>query len=220
MKLTHLLRGLLASVFLAATLPHAALAALVTEVPDAGQTLGAAQDATVVPLTGINGTLSAEPSAGPDFVDMYRIFIPGGGGRIFANTGPGTDPALVADPVLFLFDALGMGVAMDDETGGFGQASLTTGILNGGFYYLAIAFAGLEPLDAGGNPIFDAFGGGGLLSVLGLDSWFGTPFAIDPSVEGRYSITTSVVPLPGTLLLVVLGLAALRAARKSDSRRA
>lgn len=219
MKVNHLLRGLLAT-FLAAAVHCSASAAVVTESADAGQTLAGALDATAGSLSSINGALSAEPSSGPDLVDMFRIFIPGGGGRVFANTGPGTDPALVADPVLFLFDALGVGVAMDDETGGFGQASLTTGILNGGFYYLAIAFAGLEPLDAGGNQIFDTFGGGGLLSALGLASWFGTPFAIDPSVEGRYSITTSVVPLPGTLLLVVLGLAALRAAQKSNSRRA
>lgn len=217
MKLTHLLRGLLASAFLAAALPHAASAALVTEAGDAGETLAGAQAAgSIPPLTGIRGSLSAEPANGPDYVDMYRIFIPGG--KFFASTGAGTDPGLIADPVLFLFDASGAGVAMDDESGGFGQASLSTSHLNTGFYYLAIAFAGLEPWHAGGS-IFDVFGGGAVLSLAALDSWFGSPFAIDPAVEGRYEIATSLVPLPGTLLLAVLGLVALRAAPRCGGRR-
>jgi hypothetical protein len=217
MKLTHLLRGLLASAFLAAALPHAATAALVTEAGDAGQTLAGAQVAGAIPpLTDISGSLSAEPGNGPDYVDMYRIYIPGG--RFFASTGAG-DPGLIADPVLFLFDASGAGVAMDDESGGNAQASLSTGILNTGFYYLAIAFAGLEPLDSGSSSIFDVVGSGAVLSLAALDSWFGTPIAIDPAIEGRYAITTAVVPLPGTLLLVILGLAALRAAPRSGGRR-
>lgn len=216
----HRLRKLFAALALGASLIGSATAALFTEIPDAGQTIGTANNAAVVsPLFGIRGTLSNEPSAGPDLVDMFRVSIPTGA-RFFANTGPGTDPALIADPVLFLFNALGVGVAMDDESGGFGQASLSTGVLTGGIYFLAIAFAGLEPLDSLGNPIFDTFGSGGLLSALALASWFGSPFSLDPSIEGRYAIATYYVPLPGTLLLVLVGLAALRTTRKSRSRRA
>lgn len=215
----HRLRKLLAALAIGASLIGSAQAALFTEIPDAGQTIGAANNATVVsPPTSIRGRLSNEPSP-LDWVDMYRLSIPTGA-RFYANTGPGTDPALIADPVLFLFDGLGMGIAMDDESGGFGQASLSTGVLGGGIYFLAIAFAGLEPLDTNGDPMFDVFGAGGLLSSLSLGSWFGVPFAGDPSTEGRYLIASHYVPLPGTLALVVLGFVALRATHKSRSRHA
>ena len=218
MNAIHHLRSLLAATVLGAAFIGTAAASVFTEVPDAGQTIGAANDASAVsPLFGITGTLSNEPSAGPDLVDMFRVSIPIGA-SFFANTGPGNAPSLIADPVLFLFDAFGFGVAMDDETGGFGQASLSTGSLSGGIYYLAIAFAGLDPLDNLGNPIFDTFGNGALLSALALDSWFGSPLSQDPSIEGRYSITTYYVPLPGTLLLAVIALAALRTTRKSRVR--
>jgi hypothetical protein len=109
--------------------------------------------------------------------------------------------------VLYLFDAMGVGIAMDDESGGAGQAFLQTADLLPGTYFLAIAFAGVEPLDGNGGSIFDAFGSLAVLSTDPLASWLEAPFALDPSTVGAYSIEFSV-PIPGTLALALAGLLA------------
>jgi hypothetical protein len=159
--------------------------------------------------------LSAEPAT-LDYVDMYRLGLETI--RFSASTGPGTDPALIADPVLYLFDAAGMGVAMDDEGGGFGQALLRlAGSMLSGDYYLAIAYAGVEAIDALGNSIFDAFGTGAVNAGAGaLSSWIGGPFSPDPALVGDYEVAVRV-PEPGTLALVALGLLPL--ARRRSLRR-
>jgi hypothetical protein len=187
--------------------PAVAAPVLVNEVGDAGDSLATAQDARFGLATlSISGSLSNEPAT-LDWVDMYRIDVPRG--VLIASTGPGGDPQLIADPVLYLFDAAGIGIAMDDESGGFGQSLLSlVGSLAVGEYHVAIAFAGVEPVDANGNSIFDAFGAGGVLSTDALAGWGGLPFAIDPGVEGRYGIAVEV-PVPGTLVLSAMGLFAL-----------
>jgi hypothetical protein len=171
---------------------------------DAGDSLATAQDARngYVNLM-IEGTLSNEPDS-LDLVDMYRIDLL----RCIlgASTGLGFDTALIADPVLYLFDGSGMGVAMDDESGGNGQAFFKlVNQLQAGDYYLAIAFAGVEPVDANGNPIFDTFGTGAVMSMSALAGWIGSPLAINPGIIGDYQIAVDV-PSPGTLALVAGGL--------------
>ena len=101
---------------------------------------------------------------------------------------------------------------MDDESGGNGQALLSL-VLDPGTYFLAIAFAGVEPLDVDGNSIFDAFISLALLSTKPLGSWLEDPFATDPSTVGAYSLRLAV-PLPGSLALAFAGLLAVGAARK------
>jgi hypothetical protein len=186
--------------------PAAAVPLFVNET-DAGDQLATAQDATIVGSYEIviNGALSNEPAT-LDWVDLYRISVNGSQTSAFTTGGAG----LLDDPVLFLFDSLGRGVAMDDESGGFGQAFL--GVLHSlavGDYYLGIAFAGMEALDGSGASIFDTFGSGAVLTATSLASWGGFPFAIDPGVPGSYLLTASSIPEPGTLALALLGLVAI-----------
>lgn len=201
-------RYFLAAVLLAMCLFRPAHAAAVyTEVGDAGDAIATAQAAGSAGngLT-INGSLSLEPALGPDYVDIFSFFY-GGGFPLQISTGSSFDPSKIADPVLYLFDSSGVGIAMDDESGGFGQATLLTS-LAAGTYYLAIAFAGVEPLDGLGNSIFDVFGSLAVLSTEPLASWLEAPFANDPSTVGAYSISIAAIPLPGTLLLLFGALAA------------
>jgi hypothetical protein len=171
---------------------------------DAGDSLATAQDARngYVSLL-ITGSLSNEPNS-LDLVDMYRIDLL----RCIlgASTGLGFDTSLIADPVLFLFDGAGMGVAMDDESGVNSQAFFNlVNQLPVGDYYLAIAYAGVEPMDAMGNAIFDSFDTGKVWSTSALAGWMGSPLSLNPSLVGAYQIAVDV-PTPGTLALAAGGL--------------
>jgi len=212
MKPLHRLRALLAVTLFGASLACSASPLVWTESGDSGETLATANDASgISPILGITGALSNEPNAGPDRVDLFRIDI--------NNTSAFSaltidDFSVIADPVLFLFDAAGIGVAMDDESGGNGKARLTMpSNLAPGTYFLAIAFAGMEPLDGNGDPIFDTFGDFSVLSASPLDSWGGSPFVIDPSVIGAYQIDITL-PETGTLLLASLAIALAARARR------
>lgn len=205
-----------AGLFAASLVGRADAAIVFNEVGgDAGNTIATAMDtgATLTQTSGplqINGALSLEQAAGPDYVDIYKFFfVPTASVDIF--TGIAFDPSLIADPVLYLFDSAGKGVAMDDESGGSGQAFMSL-YLASGAYYVAIAFAGVEPLDAFSNPIFDTFGNQLVLSSDPLDSWLEEPLAVDPATQGAYRITAQV-PVPGTLALALAGLFALRSTR-------
>lgn len=200
-----------------------ASAAIWAEVGDAGDLLPTSNlifpDNPVTNVSAITGSLSANPADGPDYVDLFRFYI-GDGTAFSAGTGDGGDPNLIADPVLYLFDALGKAVFMDDEGGGFGQAqlgALPTGY-GSGFYYLVIAYAGTTPLDGLGGDMFDAFGSLAVLSTDSLAGWTGGPFSPNFDLEGHYLISlTGVtnVPEPGTLLLLLsAGIIALRVQRR------
>ena len=198
-----LFRSTVAAVLLSVTLIGPASAVnIFVEGVDAGDTIDTAADTTGLgPVDGIQGALSLEEANGPDFVDMFKIVVGQPGTRQF-GTGSSFSSALIADPVLYLFDEFGFGVAMDDESGGEGQARLFANLM-AGIYYLAIAYAGVEPLDGGGFSIFDAFGSLAVISANPLASWLEAPFALDPGTVGAYSI---FVPEPGTLGLAALGL--------------
>lgn len=210
------LHSLVPAVVLGAVL----IAGLATAAPtviaetDAGQTLATAQDLrTPSPYELlINGRLSNEPSS-LDRIDMYRISV----GHQSFLTWTTDDPGLVlADPVLYLFSSTGRGIAMDDESGGNGQAFMSLFLTSGlGDYFVAIAFAGMEPLDGLGNPIFDTFGSGAVLSADPLADWLAADGLVpnDPGVLGAYSLNISV-PTPGTLVLAGLALFGLARGRR------
>lgn len=196
-------RSTVTATLLSATMisPASAVSVFV-EGSDAGASTGSAADATGLLLPAvIYGSLSLEPS-GLDFVDMFEISL-GSNTSLSVSTGSGSDPSLIADPVLFLFSSAGIGVAMNDECCGNGQSGFGISLLAGN-YYLAIAFSGVQPLDGNGNAIFDAFGSLAVLSSDPLASWEEAPFALDPSAVGAYQI--SLVPEPGTLGLMLLSL--------------
>ena len=212
------LRSMLAAALMltAVVAEPADASAIFTEGADAGNSLTTAAN-TGVTLTGafgplqINGSVSLEPSAtlaGPDFVDLFCFSM--GPGLFTASTGMGL-PGLIADPVLYLFNSAGIGIAMDDESGGNAQALLSTHLV-AGTYILAIAFAGVEPLDVDGDPIFDSFASLAVISTKPLGAWLEVPFAVDPSTVGSYSVQLAV-PLPGSLVLAFAGLLALGTTR-------
>lgn len=201
-RLRRILPALVLGAWLAASGAHAA-PTVITEVGDAGDTLGTAQVIGVLPHElRLLGSLSLEPSI-LDRVDVFRVTLIDG----LKSLGTLFDSSLLADPVLFLFDALGRGVAMDDESGGNGQALFGALSLLPGDYFLAIAFAGMEPLDSSDNPIFNTFGNGAVLTTTSLFSFAGFPFATDQGTPGNYEIVA--VPTPATALLAALGLAIL-----------
>jgi len=209
----NFLKNLLAATALSVGLAGTASAVTIfSEVGDAGDSTATANDASgIADLGGFTGSISLEPNRGPDFVDIFLFSMPVTG-KFIATTGSMFDPMLIADPVLYLFNVDGYGVAMNDEGGGNGQALLARRLI-AGLYYLAIAYAGVEPLDAAGNPIFDTFGSLAVLSGNPLASWLNAPFAVDPGTVGDYRIWTRV-PDPGVLQLALLGLLGLGAFRR------
>ena len=183
------------------------------EAGDAGDLPGSAPSVSVAHRQ-IQGSLNANPF-GPDaydLVDLYRIRIASPTRFLVSTTG--FDPFLVADPVLFLFDATGAAVAMNDDADG--SQSLLAGLPAGfgrGVYFLGISFAGVEPTD-GTDPLFDAFGDGSVLPAGVLAGWQGEPLTPNFDIPGAYLIDIRV-PEPGTFALLMLGLLGVAGARRT-----
>jgi hypothetical protein len=181
-------------------------------------------------LVAIQGNLFVDGFNDSLQVDLYRIYIYDPV-SFSARTvdAPGFN---VNDPQLFLFDAAGNGVYMndDDESGLSGsQSMLEAGDplspVSAGFYYLAIGWWDNEPLDALGQTIFNQFGFGtnGPSGAGPLDGWNGDVLQ-RPDLEAAYVIElTGVgfesVPEPGSLLLLGSGVAWLVGLGARRSRR-
>ncbi len=131
----------LAVIALLAVLPRGAGAQVWTETGDAGTLVATAQHTTGTgPLTTILGTF-----ADSNDVDVYCIHVTSPAG-FFA----GIQCAVMFDPNIWLFDAAGTGLTMQDNCQ-FGYASITGLHVPGpGTYYLTVAPEGRQAASPGG----------------------------------------------------------------------
>ncbi len=202
-------------------------AIMMMETGDAGQTLGTAQTLGAG-TTSILGTLAPPGQASTD-VDLYRF---GWGGGVLSVNSFG--PPNVGDPQLFLFDAAGNGVAENDDSAAGGLQSEITLNLAAGVYHLAISLFNNDPIDAGGNELFDFptsfldLNGNTIQGPTGagpLFDWVDT--AASTRFGGQYLIAfddgrTSLVPTrpggdvaePGILALMAAGMIGFAARRR------
>ena len=152
-------------------------------------------------------------------------------------------PLNVSDPQLFLFDALGQGVYMnDDYVSGFNgaQSALPVGHPSGpvsaGFYYLAIGWFNNEPLDTLASLIFETTSPTGVNGPAGsgvVAAWnhdvlgqIDLPTAYEIQLTGAEIAAPVPVPLVVGEMVGIVGGVRIRAFRddprplRRDSRKA
>lgn len=204
---------------LALALPGAASAAVWVEAGagGAGDSVATAQatyDSSYNPLTGITGFLTATTpvNANPIYqVDLYKIRIDDPGAFSARTMAPVTD----FDSALFLFDASGMGVYMNDDNGVDLLSTLPAGDAAGpvaaGIYYLAVALGGFSAFDVSDLSIFMPGGFGAVAAadpaagalhhwLPGFDAWTESPQSYFIALSGA---TNSDIPEPGSLALLL-----------------
>lgn len=201
--------GIAGALFLATSAAGSAQAVTFSEpFPDAGETLstaavvGSAPFGT--PLDAISGAI-LNPSGG---ADLYQIYLPGA--SFSADTNASGGLFSLGDSQLFLFDADGVGVFWDDDSGTNLKSAFTLVAPTAGIYYLGISGYNYDPLSTGGR-IFSG-NGGGPTGPGGADPLTGWALTTgDTAATGRYAITltgATFVPEPGSVagLLVLAGL--------------
>lgn len=240
MRLTHEC-GLVAAATLAITVASAWAGPIFDEPPggDAGNSLSTAADVKTDDGTGSIGMVKGELKGGSGFVggygdyqDLYRIYI--ADPMNFRAETFALDPQVgLRDPMLFLFDEQGRGIAaMNNLDGDNLQASLVNNGASGplftapGVYYLAITSALSEATVLYGNEIVPLFEMGlsehEVGQVLPHAAWGSEPLSgwtvpTDFENIGLYEIgLTGVVsmPIPGPGGLAVIGLAMLGRRRR------
>ena len=213
------------AVFIAAG-PAPAVSVTFTERNDAGERLSDAITVTseqVMPLESIAGALAGD-------ADLFQIFLTGGQQFSATTLNPDTliglpiditldNPSeLLADPQLFLFDAMGNGIYANDDSFGSSQATLPSfsfAPVESGLYFLGISSFDFDPISSAGeifpdqpaDAVVGPAGPGGSVPLIG--------FAGNSSSSGDYTITltgaqtiaaTEPVPEPSSILgTVILG---------------
>ena len=186
-----------------------------TEVEDAGDLPGTAQNITNDgPLEFITGSLTS-----PTDVDMYAIFITGDGNFSATTVGWTTD----VDTQLTLFDSSGIGVySNDDFTTNTRQSTLPAldplTPIKPGLYYLAISDWDYDPVSDGGyifphpnniisyTAVDGPTGPGGGSPITGWDGIAisgGGSYTIALTGAAASSHLPERVNLPGVLLLLL-----------------
>lgn len=199
-----------------------------TEIGDAGQTPGTAQNSglsqTIAAGTAtIFGTLS-----GPNDADVFRFTIVNP--MQFAATTVNTLTGLSGGPggldtQLFLFDsAFHPIMANDDASGTSLQSTLRAGssflsFLSPGTYYIAIALSGNNPINVNNQLVFasnaDTTALRGMASGINPNTWSDFNNGATFAQTGAYQINLVNVPeTGGTLLLMFVALGALAISRK------
>jgi hypothetical protein len=202
-----------------------------TELGDAGQTLGTAQNTGATggqTLNTIFGTISA-----PGDADLFRITLNAPTTFSATTTFGGTT---TLDTALFLFNNLGQAIYTNDDVSGSSlQSTLPNGTsftmsLAAGTYYIAISLSGNEPINLNGQLLFAAYIGGNSSSIRGaaagvnpstLSGFNGaTSFAETGAYRIDFTGTSTAIPEPSTtaFCFVAAGAAAVVARRRRNSR--
>lgn len=203
---------------------ESAAAVIWTEVADAGRLPATAQVTTGSgQLDEINGELRDLRE-----IDMYAILI---SDPLAFSAATVDSPLNVSDPQLFLFDAAGLGVYMNDDAAG-SQSALPAahplGPIAAGIYYLAIGRWDNEPLSAIGRVFADGAGTNGpdaLGGAVPVESWNDDVVGrIDEPGSYRITLTGSAVAAaavsePETPGLLALALSAMLALYGTTTRR-
>lgn len=221
----------------ALSLPTGAMAGFIWNetAPGAGDLLGTAQityDSGFNSLSGISGALTASVpiNGGPRYqVDLYKIRISDAAGFSAKTQGDGFTSGF--DTALYLFDAAGLGIYMNDDIAdATGLNSLlpsghASGPLSDGIYYLAVAIGGFVAEGANGSPSFlsggfnDVLGGdagaGALVGWSGFDSGSEAPLSYFIELTGA---TNAELPEPGTIGLALAAGLGLWIARRRSPR--
>jgi len=181
-----------------------ALAVPFTETPDAGSTIGSAQDIAGTNITTITGSTGSG-----DTEDLFSFSW--GGGLFEAATNGLFSSDRSFDTMLFLFDGAGNFIVGNDDSGSLG--SYISDTLVAGDYLLGISgFANEAEDGAGDGFLFE--GGSGALA--GWEGGGGTgTYTI--GIGGRGVDSPTNVPEPAPLALLVLGLTAIGLAKRKHS---
>lgn len=198
------------------------------QAPGAGDTIATAQitaNSALSALDAITGTLDAVVLVNQNplyLTDIFKIYI--SDASVFSARTVSSNPQ--DDTSLFLFDAAGLGVYMNDDDGVGLLSALPVGNAAGpasnGYYYIAIGLGGFEAQD--GLPQ-NTFASGGFTDVRAGDpsagalvSWV-DPFSrfAETTFDYRIEFTGArvAVPEPGTLALVLLAAAGVVGSRST-----
>jgi len=203
---------------------------------DAGNTLGTAISvgtATGGPISIIKGKLEGNGVGGGfvagDFQDMFRIYIENPADFMIETTW--SDSGL-PDPMLFLFDREGVGIAASNNFGDGLQSRLDTNDadmplqLEAGIYYLAITSAMSEALGSYGGETGSMFGmtdpdrlygQWGPIEYFSQSPLAGWTDATDTANYGEYEMLVhgvGSIPAPGVLSMLGFGAVGLRRRRR------
>ena len=202
-----------------------------TELGDAGQTLGTAQNTGVVGGQTLNTVFGTIGTAGD--ADLFRITLNAPTTFSATTTFGGTT---TLDTALFLFNNLGQAIYTNDDVSGSSlQSTLPGGTsftmsLAAGTYYIAISLSGNEPINLNGQLLFAAYINGSSSSVRGAaagvnpSTMSGFNGATSFAETGAYRIdftgTSTAVPEPSTtaFCFVAAGAAAVAVRRRRKSR--
>ena len=208
-KSSLFVRGALQVAALVLAASGSAQATTVTEAGEAGQLTTTAQ-VLGSGVTQITGSFITD-----DRADLFKFYHPGGA---FGATTVGT-AGTVFDTQMFLFDSAGFGLIGNDDVPSTSRSALSLASLAAGYYFLGLSDFDQDPVDATNAEIFPddftgqvtAIGGRGALANWNLSFVNAGTYTIDLRTATG---DPGTVPLPGTLPLAALALAAGAALRR------